>query len=104
VAVELAALDAVDEVVGQDEPAQAQPGGERLAGGAGVGDAVGRESLHRPDRRPVVAVLGVVVVLDDERSPRPRPPQHGGVSTTLKDPAWHHTHVIRGDVARRSSG
>ena len=65
---------------GQDEPAQSQPGRERLARGSGVGDEVRGETLHGPDGSPVVAVLGVVVVLDDERLPLARPAQHGGAA------------------------
>ena len=51
----------------QHEPAEPQRGRERLAHRAGVDDAVGVEALQRADGGAVVAVLGVVVVLDDDR-------------------------------------
>ena len=41
-----------------------RPGREALGGGAAVDDPVGGHALQRADRAPVVAVLGVVVVLD----------------------------------------
>ena len=65
--------DALDELRREDEPAEPEPGRERLAGGAGVDHAVGSEALQRADRRAVVAVLGVVVVLDDQRVALARP-------------------------------
>jgi len=49
-----------------DEPAHPHAWGERLGRAAGVGDVVGGRWLQGADRDAVVAVLGVVVVLDDE--------------------------------------
>ena len=54
----------------------ASPGAARARGScsrADVADALGAEALQRPDRRAVVAVLAVVVVLDHERAVRARP-------------------------------
>ena len=62
----------------QDEPAEPEPGREGLAGGPGVGDPVGIEALHRADRGAVVAVLGVVVVLEHQRAGSLRPGEHRG--------------------------
>lgn len=59
--------DLVDESTRDDEPAEAEARGERLARRPGVDDVVGREALERPDGRPVVALLRVVVVLEDQR-------------------------------------
>ena len=53
-------------------------GREGLARRARVGDPVGLEALHGADRGAVVAVLGVVVVLDHERPGAPRPGEHRG--------------------------
>ena len=68
----------LDEVPRHDDPAEPKAGSERLAGGSRVGDAVGVEALHRTDRCAVIAVLGVVVVLDDQRGGLLRPGQDGG--------------------------
>ena len=57
------------------QPADAERRREGLAGRAGVDDAVGVESLERADGRAVVAVLGVVVVLDRDRVARAQPGQ-----------------------------
>jgi hypothetical protein len=54
------------EPLGQDEPPEPQPVGQRLARRPGVGDAVGIDALQRAHRLAVEAVLGVVVVLDDQ--------------------------------------
>ena len=51
---------------GKGEPAKPEAGCQRLAGRPGVGNVLGSERLHRPDRLAVVAELPVVVVLDDE--------------------------------------
>ena len=56
-----------------DHPAEPQRGAEDLAHGAAVDDPLGIEALQRPDRRAVVAELGVVVVLDHQRAGRARP-------------------------------
>lgn len=65
-----------DEVVAQvgwcEQPAESQRGGERLGHAPGVDDVLGGEGVHGGDRGTVVAVLGVVVVLDDQ-APRPGP-------------------------------
>ena len=55
------------------QPAEPERRRQRLAGRAGVDDAVRRSSLEGPDRRPVVAVLGVVVVLDGDRAAGSQP-------------------------------
>ena len=52
-------------------------GREGLARRAGVDDPVGVEALERSDGRAVVAVLGVVVVLDCDRVARAQPGQQG---------------------------
>ena len=65
--------DRLDQRLGDDQPAEAEPGRQDLARGAGVHDAIGAEALDRADRLPVVAELGVVVVLDDRRAARARP-------------------------------
>ena len=65
--------DRAGEGAGQDHPAQAQRGRERLARGAEVGDAPRAEALQRAQRLAVVAVLAVVVVLDHEGVVRGRP-------------------------------
>ena len=64
---QLVVAEGVEEARGHDQPAEAQRGRERLAGRAGIEHAVGLEALERADGRAVVAVLGVVVVLDRER-------------------------------------
>ena len=61
------------EVARNAGPPQAHAGRERLAGRPDVGDTVGREPLEGSDRLAVVAVLGVVVVLDDQASLRGGP-------------------------------
>ena len=63
----------VREPLGQHEPAEPQRRRERLARRARVDDALGRHALQRADRLAVVAVLGVVVVLDDDRAALARP-------------------------------
>src|SRR5262249_28264292 len=50
-----------------DQPAQPQGRGERFGDRADVGHEVRSQALQRADRGAVVAVLGVVVVLDDQR-------------------------------------
>ena len=71
----------------RDEPADPQRRRERLADRAHVDDALRVEPLQRPDGLAVVAVLGVVVVLEHEgvaaRSPtRAAPRAARGASTT----------------------
>ena len=62
-----------------EQPAEPQRRRERLGRGAEIDDAVGREPLQRADRRAVVAVLGVIVVLDHDPAPRQqRPSPLGG--------------------------
>ena len=50
---------------GQDPP-DPKRGREELGDAAGVTDLPGKRRVQRGDRRPVIAVLGVVVVLDDQ--------------------------------------
>ena len=59
--------DRLDEPRRDDHPAESQARGERLARGSGVDDIVRGKPVERPDRLAVVAVLGVVVVLEDQR-------------------------------------
>ena len=47
----------LDQVRRQGKPGQPQARGQGLAGGAGVDDMAGGQSLHRADRLPVVAEL-----------------------------------------------
>jgi hypothetical protein len=77
----------------QHEPAKPQRRGECLARGAEVGDAFGGECLQRAEGRAVVAVLRVVVVLDDQAVDRLGPPHQGsrrrrGLSTTPNGYWW----------------
>jgi hypothetical protein len=51
-----------------DQPAQPQPGGQGLGHRAGVDHVLGGQALDRADGLAVVAVLGVVVVLQHQRS------------------------------------
>ena len=57
----------------RDQPAQAHARSQCLGRAAGVGDLSGSRGLQGGHRRPVVAVLRVVVVLDDQRIGRGRP-------------------------------
>ena len=56
-----------------DQPAHPQRRRQRLAGRAHAHHPVGRQALDRAHRLPVVAELGVVVVLDDETVHSVRP-------------------------------
>ena len=56
----------LDEAAGHDQPAEPQPGRQGLARRTGVDDVLRRQALHGADRLAVVAVLRVVVVLDDQ--------------------------------------
>ena len=53
---------------------------ERLRDGARVGDEVGREALNRAHRLAVVAVLGVVVVLEHDGAGVRRPVEQAFVA------------------------
>lgn len=79
---------AVDDLVGHrrrcQQPPQPQTGCQRFAHGAGVHDVFRIQPLQRPDGRPVVAEVTVVVVLHDHPVDVPRPvqeaaPAGGGV-------------------------
>ena len=59
--------------LGRHHPAEPQARGERLRHRPGVGDPLGARPCSAPTGGAVVAVLGVVVVLEHERV-RPRPP------------------------------
>ncbi len=63
---------------GRDEPAEPQRRRQRLGDRADVDHEVRPQALERADRRAVVAVLGVVVVLDDQRVPLLGPAQQRG--------------------------
>ena len=58
---------------GAGEPSDADDRTQRLAHAPAVDDTVGPQALQRADRGAVVAELGVVVVLDDQRVVRSRP-------------------------------
>ena len=68
----------LDELLRQDEPAEPEPRRQGLARGPGVSDPVGIQALHGADRSAVIAVFGVVVVLEDQRPGPLRPPEHRG--------------------------
>jgi hypothetical protein len=110
VAVELAALEEVGEgklldhrraeviallggnqirgdAFGGDHPAEPQAGCERLRNRARIHHTAGREALDGADRRAVVAVLGVVVVLEHEPPAGGRPLDQGGAACRGE----HHT-------------
>jgi hypothetical protein len=53
------------EFAGKDEPAEPESRSEGLARGASIGHPVGVQPVDGADRGAVVAILGVVVVLDD---------------------------------------
>ena len=58
---------------GTDQPAEPQPGRQRLARGTHVDHVVGVTAVQRPDRAAVVAELPVVVVFDDHATGSSRP-------------------------------
>ncbi len=100
-------LTASDECAWQHEPAESQPRCEQLARAAGVDDALGREPLQRADGLAVVAVLGVVVVLDHDRVVLLCPCQQCGASLGRQHAAeWRlvrgrHEQRVGGDVGER---
>ena len=69
----LLGLDLVDQVHRHAHPADPDPRRERLRRRTEVHDATRVQPLDRADRDPVVAELGVVVVLDDEPVATTRP-------------------------------
>ena len=77
----------VDERRRRDEPADPERGRERLARRAGVDDPIGVEALQRADRRAVVAVLGVVVVLDRDRAALAQPAEQRGAALAAQHDA-----------------
>ncbi len=79
--------DVGDQVSGHHHPAEPQPRRERLAGRAAVDDMLGRQALHGAHRRPVVAVLSVVVVLDHDRAAASRPADRLGPGRRRQHPA-----------------
>ena len=66
----------------RDQPAEAQPGGERLADRAEQHHPLRAEPLEAADRVAVVAELGVVVVLEHQ------PVHLGGPGDQLGPPPW----------------
>ena len=90
---------------GRDEPRRhrrpthPQGGRERLGHRVHVHDVVGRDALERPDRVAVVAVLGVVVVLDHQRAGVARPGGERGPPRRLEHDAGGGL-VRRGDEHR----
>ena len=103
---QLAPGDLLEQPRGQHHPAQPQRRGERLGDRARVYDTVGCQALHRPERRPVVAELGVVVVLDhhrarlgrplEQRRPPPRRHRHPGGRLVRR----RHQHRCQGRLGR----
>ena len=61
------------------------PGASVLLAGSGVDDLVGCQALDRPDGLAVVAVLGVVVVLEDQPVPALRPGHERGTPLRGQD-------------------
>jgi hypothetical protein len=84
VVVALLDVERRDETRGRGDPAEPQRGAERLARRSEVGHVLRRLALQRADRRPVVAQVGVVVVLDDERVGRARPGQQGAPAVAVE--------------------
>ena len=84
---------------GRHQPAQPHARGQRLGRAAGVGDLAGRRGLQRGHRRPVVAVLRVVVVLDDQRVGRGGPVQQ--VPAALRGQHDPGGELVRGREQRR---
>src|SRR5262249_59224340 len=62
--------DVLMQPAGGDQPAQPQRRSEGLGAAAGVGDPVRREALQGRHGRAIVAVLGVVVVFNDQPAGR----------------------------------
>jgi hypothetical protein len=60
------------------QPAEAQPGRQRLAHRAGQDDPLGIDALQAPDGVPVVAELGVIVVFDHDPVDVAGPVDEGG--------------------------
>ncbi len=87
-----------EQVAGRDQPAQAQSRREGLGGTAGVGHVIGRAGLQRRDRRAIVAVLGVVVDLDDQTAGR-GPVQQGPTPLRCQDDPGGE--LVRGGEQRR---
>jgi hypothetical protein len=75
----------VDKPLWKDRPGEPERRCECLRGRAEIGDAGVVESLDRPDRFAVVAELGVVVVLDDERITLARPVEQLAASGAAHD-------------------
>ena len=79
--------EGLDERPRQHEPAEPQAGRQRLARRPGVDDVLGIERLERADGLPVVPELGVVVVLDQEATRRPRPGDCRAAALLVQDGA-----------------
>ena len=77
----------VREVRRGDEPAEAQARGQHLARGSRIDHVVPVETLDGADRLAVVAELGVVVVLDDQRAAADGPVDEGGATLGREDGA-----------------
>ena len=77
----------IDETPWQCHPAESQPGRQSLARRADVDDTLRRQPLEGSDRRPIVAILGVVVVLDDEPVSAGRPGNQCGPPFGRQDAA-----------------
>ncbi len=78
VRLQFRARDLIDHVARHNEPREAKRRCEDLACGAHVHHVVWRKALQRANRFPVVAILRVVVVFDDERPLPHRPVEQGG--------------------------
>ena len=81
---QLLALDRLQESGRDNEPADPERRRERLARRARVDDAIEDKALERADGRAVVAVLGVVVVLDRDRAGLAQPGQQRGPPFALE--------------------
>ena len=98
---------------GSTSPAEPQGRGKGLADRADRDDPFGLEALERPDRLAVVAELGVIVVLDDDRVARAAPTPAAraaapGVRTTPVGHWWagvttHHPGAAAVESGRRRS-
>lgn len=79
---------------GGDQPAETQPGRQRFGRAAGVRDVIRGGGLLRRNRWLVIAMLGVLVVLDDQAVAFVRPRQQLAAPRRRK----HDTH---GELVRR---
>jgi hypothetical protein len=79
--------DCIEQRFREDKPSDPERRCKRLARRAAVDDAVGLEALEGADRQAVVAVLGVVIVLDRDRVALSQPIEQGGAPLSREDGA-----------------